>query len=106
MPDWSELLRDHRPLLVYDSRETYFADAASSLVGNAFGAGPGAPYRTRLLRGQQELWEVAGGAGLTIDSLSDRYSDSWRPTRTTISFPAPSRPRTRVGSTSPRTTPT
>ena len=43
MPDWSELLRDHRPLLVYDSRETYFADAASSLVGNAFGAGPGRP---------------------------------------------------------------
>lgn len=75
MPDWSELLLDHRPLLVYDSRETYFADAASSLVGNAFDAGPGAPYRTRLLRGQQELWEVAGGAGLTIDALSDRYSE-------------------------------
>jgi Vacuolar protein sorting-associated protein 62 len=75
MPDWSRLLLDHRPLLVYDSRETYFADAASSLVGNAFDAGPGAPYRTRLLRGQQELWDVTGGAGLTIDALSDRYSE-------------------------------
>ena len=42
MPDWSELLCDHRPLLVYDSRETYFADAASSLVGNA-----SAPDRAR-----------------------------------------------------------
>ena len=46
MPDWSELLCDHRPLLVHDSPETYFADAASSLVGNAFGAGPGAANRS------------------------------------------------------------
>ena len=75
MPDWSKLLHDHRPLLVYDSRETYFADAASSLVGNAFDAGPGAPYRTRLLRRRQELWDVGGDAGLTLDSLSDRYSE-------------------------------
>lgn len=75
MPDWSGLLRDHRPLLVYDSRETYFADAASSLMGNAFGAGPCAPYRTRLLRGQQERGRWQAEAGLTIDSLSDRYSE-------------------------------
>jgi len=68
MPDWSKLLHDHRPLLVYDSRETYFADAASSLVGNAFDAGPGAPYRTRLLRRRQELWDV----GATPASRSTR----------------------------------
>jgi hypothetical protein len=75
MPDWSKLLNDHRPLLVYDSRETYFADAASSLVGNAFDGGPGAPYRTRLMRRRQELRDVGGNAGLTLASLSDRYSE-------------------------------
>ncbi len=73
MPDWSKLLHDHSPLLVYDSRETYFADAASSLVGNAFDAGPGAPYRTRLLRGGQELTLPSGA--LDLDSLSDRYTE-------------------------------
>jgi hypothetical protein len=75
MPDWSKMLNDYSPLLVYDSRETYFADAASSLVGNAFDGGPGAPYRTRLLRRQHELWDVGGDAGLTLESLSDRYSE-------------------------------
>jgi hypothetical protein len=75
MTDWSKLLHDHRPLLVYDSRETYFADAASSLVGNAFDAGPGAPYRTRLMRRRQEIGDVNGIDGLTLDSLSDHYSE-------------------------------
>jgi hypothetical protein len=74
MPNWSKLLQDHSPLLVYDSRETYFADAASSFVGNAFDAGPGAPYRTRLMRKGRELQSVSG-TGLTLDSLSERYSE-------------------------------
>src|SRR5215212_2128447 len=70
MADWSRLLHDHRPLLVYDSRETYFADAASSLVVNAFDGGPGRPYRTRLMRGTQELRPEGG---LTLTALADTY---------------------------------
>jgi hypothetical protein len=70
MADWSRLLHDHRPLLVYDSRETYFADAASSLVVNAYDGGPGTPYRTRLMRGKQELRPPGG---LSLASLADRY---------------------------------
>jgi hypothetical protein len=75
MPDWSKLLHDHRPILVYDSRETYFADAASSIVVNAFDGGPGEPYRTRLMRGGQEL---PGAGGLALASLSDNYADGGR----------------------------
>src|SRR5215212_4513139 len=70
MADWSSLLHDHRPLLVYDSRETYFADAASSLVVNAFDGGPGRPYRTRLMRGKQEL---RPRGDLTLSTLSETY---------------------------------
>jgi hypothetical protein len=70
MPDWSRLLQDHRPVLVYDSRETYFADAAATMVVNAFDGGPGTPYRTRLMRGKQELRPPGG---LALAALADKY---------------------------------
>jgi hypothetical protein len=44
-----ELLEFWRPVLVYDSRERYFADAPSTLVENEFLGGPSADYCTRLL---------------------------------------------------------
>jgi hypothetical protein len=75
MTDWSTLLSDLRPMLVYDSREIYFADAASSLVSNAYHGGPCAPYETRLMRGKQELRNVRRAGGLELGSLGDRYRD-------------------------------
>jgi hypothetical protein len=44
----SELLQLWSPRLIYDSRERFYADAASSLVENRFQGGPSLPYATRL----------------------------------------------------------
>ena len=88
MPDWSELLCDHRPMLrVRLSRDL--------LRGRRVVVG-GQRLRRRTGRGQQELWEVAGGGGLTIDSLSDAScSSSTSPDHATWSH----RPRRAAGST-------
>ena len=55
------LLEALRPVVRYDSRERYFADAAGTLVGNRFDDGPMRGYATRLLRADGTQIAVAGG---------------------------------------------
>jgi hypothetical protein len=65
MTDARMLLERHKPRLVYDSHETYFADSAAQWTDN-----PG----NRLVNGEGDELATAG-KGLSLKFLGDRYPD-------------------------------
>jgi len=63
------------PVVRYDSRERYFADAAAGLVANRYADGPMRAYGSRLLRADGSLIAAADG-GLELAFLgAGRYAD-------------------------------
>jgi hypothetical protein len=77
-----ELTEAHRdlitrlgPVVVYDSRERYFADSVATFVENKFDRGPMARYATRLRRSDGKVF-AGGHGGLELGFLgTSRYAD-------------------------------
>jgi hypothetical protein len=79
-------LQDHVPVLVYDSKEAFWAGDPGTFVENTFDAGPGAEYRSQLMHGGDTRNPIAkaGGEGkqkLDLDYLGeDPYPNGYSQT--------------------------